>query len=131
MKVLALFLLLFIGLGANAANIEFRWDHATERENGTLIDGEKKYVLKYSVNNVARPLIEIDGSLDNYSLLNVEAGNYVAQMATQEDGLTGAYSDPVSITIVEDLEVSNPKSPTTITVDLTDCEGGCVLEVIK
>lgn len=108
-----------------AADLNYKWDESTLRVDGELITGVKKYHLKYSIDNVEQPLIEIDGLLTSYVMSDVLPGMYTAQIATSEDGSMGEYSEPVSIHIGEKLAAAPAK--TTITVTFS-CDG-CDLEV--
>ncbi|MDX1496955.1 MAG: hypothetical protein R3352_05320 [Salinisphaeraceae bacterium] len=118
-------LLLLLGSTAHAADLRYDWDHATVRTDGQPITGERSYVIRYSIDNIEQPIINV-GDVTSYTLPDITPGVYTSQIATIEDGRQGDWS-PAITTIVEATEPANPGT-VTITVQLTGCDN-CGLEV--
>lgn len=121
-------LLTFLAMPTRAADLQLNWTQATKREDGTAITGLKQYHIKYSIDNVEQTQIDLDGTLDSYTMSDIGAGTYTFSIATSENGLKGAYSNTVT-KVIGEKDAALPET-VTFTVDLTNCtEPDCVLEV--
>jgi hypothetical protein len=87
------------------ASIDLSWDIPVERENGDAlelyeIDG---YMIAYgnSNSNLDSEVFVSGALVGNYLLENLSAGNYYFAIATiDSDGVQGAYSSTVIITVI-------------------------------
>lgn len=121
MKRLIAFILCAAGQGAFAADIVYQWQEATLRTDGEAITGDKLYHLRYSVNDVEQPIIEIAGNQTEYRLIDVGVGTYSAQIAASEDGVRGAWSPIVTLTVLEKAAQAPERMTFTVTFDCDNC----------
>ena len=124
-RVILILFALLLPVATNASDLLLSWDDALLRSDGQLITGAKLYHIRWSVDNVPQPEVQVAGSLTNHKIVNVGAGTHTVQIATSEDGLMGEWSDPVSV-VLGDLPLAAPAKQT-LTISFT-CEG-CGLEV--
>lgn len=117
---LACLILTLCSWEASGADLNYGWSHATHRADGSLITGVRSYVIRYSIDNIEQPIVNV-GDVESYTLTNIISGVYSAQVATIEDGLQGEWS-PVITTTVNKVQAAEPNSVTiTVTLDCVDC----------
>lgn len=104
---------------AGAASLEYVWEEVDTRVDGSPTTGAVVYYLRYSVNNVEEIVVT---SEPFYTLTDIEAGSYVAQVATAEEGKRGAWTETVT-TVVGDVEAAAPNTTVlTVTFSCNDCD---------
>lgn len=102
---------------ANAADINYTWNHATTRLDGAPITGARSYVLTVTKGTATVATATSTGT--SYTVTGLTSGDYVARIATVEAGLTGPQSAPITVNIP--AEPSSPGSlrGVVITVSVT------------
>lgn len=116
--LLALVLLLSCASQAFAHDIIFTWSHATTREDGKPITGERSYILKLMRGGEEVGRIGVVGT--DYTFTGLDSGDYQGVIATIEGGMVGRDSAPVDVSIpFPPSAPSDLRHSITVTVNVT------------
>lgn len=123
-----LFLLLLSGFVQ--ADIQYSWDIPTQREDGSALNVSEidAYIIKYSVDNGPSVNHVIAGGSTTTATIPGGAGVHTAQIATRDtDGLTGEYSDVLTVTVGAIIKA--PAAKQVLSGTWVCNETPCILEI--
>ena len=92
-----LLFLMALPVVASAHDIEFTWQHATTRTDGSQITGERVYDLRLTRDGVEVGRAAPTGT--DHTFTGLEPGSYRGTIRTVEAGMVGPESAPVDVVI--------------------------------
>jgi len=98
-QLLTAFVIWGFASGAYAKDVVLTWEPVTERADGSAVAALDGYNLYHYVNNTIQDPIAIAPSAVDYTLLDVEDGLYVFQIAAVEGGKEGPKTDPLVLPV--------------------------------